>query len=119
MPKTTTQLRTSTLLALAFLVSACAQNTLTHSNPSVTDVQSSEQIQEPDQGQSRAAEAKTEHTRIEDGSAQIDEVRVRGQTQSIQVKPQNNMPGYEVTPHDPAHPNNQAAGRASWRILSF
>jgi hypothetical protein len=44
--------------------------------------------------------SRTIHT--EDSGASVDEVRYGGRTQSINVKPKSNMPGYEVLPADQA-----------------
>lgn len=55
-------------------------------------------------------EQQVEKIRIEDKGSVIDELRVGGQTQSIEVKPKGGMPAYQVAPHN---------GQRSWKILGF
>lgn len=57
-----------------------------------------------------AVEKRTERIRIEDAGARIDEVRVGGETQSINVQPKGGMPAYQVQP---------TSGERSWKILGF
>jgi len=57
-----------------------------------------------------AVEQRTEHIHLEDNSAVIDEVRVGGTTQRIDVKPKGNMPAYQVAPE---------SGERSWKVLGF
>ncbi|MGL4667452.1 MAG: hypothetical protein ACRCWR_05950 [Saezia sp.] len=118
MQKNSTYRHVLMILAIVFMASSCAQINH-HSNPSQADTPSSEQIQEPDTGQSQLPIAQEERIHIEDKNAQIDELRVRGETETIQVKPQNDMPAYEIVPYSPAHPDDNAAGRSRWRVLSF
>lgn len=63
----------------------------------------------------------------EDGLSRIDELRVGGQTKSIEVQPKNGAPAYQITT-EPGVPSSKGdvagqrtgnAGRSSWRILSF
>ena len=57
----------------------------------------------------------------------IDEVRVGGQTQSIEVQPKNGAPAYQITTEPGVAPSDRdvagqrtgTGGRSSWRILSF
>ena len=54
----------------------------------------------------------------------IEEVRVGGQTQSIDVQPKNGAPGYEITPlpagADLTETQNKGStGKSRWRILNF
>lgn len=78
------------------------------------------------------APAASAHDRIEritheDGLSRIDELRVGGQTQSIEVQPKNGAPAYQITTEqglppsrgDVAGQRTGNAGRSSWRILSF
>jgi hypothetical protein len=58
----------------------------------------------------------------EDGLSRIDEVRVGGQTRSIQVSPKTGAPAYQVAPLPQG--NSPAAGagsegKSSWRVLNF
>lgn len=68
---------------------------------------------------------RVERIRHEDGLSRIDELRVGGQTRSIEVSPKNGAPAYQVAPvpasTGPAQGANNAssAGKSSWRILSF
>lgn len=63
----------------------------------------------------------------EDDLSRIDELRVGGQTRSIEVQPKNGAPAYQITTEQgvPASKGDVAgqrtgnAGRSSWRILSF
>lgn len=122
MTKNSTYYRISAILITLFIVSSCAQNNNTNSNSSETTTQPLEQIQESDQSQSPPKEPPPndpDRIRIQDDNAQIDELRVGGQTQSIEVKPQNSMPAYEVVPRSPGNPDDPAAGRSRWRILSY
>jgi hypothetical protein len=42
--------------------------------------------------------------------ARIDELRVGGETQSIDVKPKGGMPAYQIHP---------SSGERSWKVLGF
>ena len=62
----------------------------------------------------------------EDKLTRIDELRVGGQTQRIEVQPKNGAPAYEIAPVRAAEPPGQGAGertgnggKSSWRILNF
>ena len=60
----------------------------------------------------------------EDGLTRIDEVRVGGQTQSIDVQPKNGAPAYQIQPEagggaDTGGKRTGNAGRSSWRVLNF
>ena len=60
----------------------------------------------------------------EDKLTRIDEVRVGGQTQSIDVQPKNGAPAYQIQPDngnstDTGGKRIGNAGRSSWRILDF
>ncbi len=54
--------------------------------------------------------SRTEHIRVEDSGARIDEERVGGQTQSITVQPKGGMPSYQVEPK---------SGERTWKVLGF
>jgi hypothetical protein len=67
-----------------------------------------------------------ERITTEDALTRVDEVRVDGQTQSIQVQPKNGAPAYQIQPLAPGQtPGASAgrptgnAGRSSWRVLDF
>lgn len=62
----------------------------------------------------------------EDKLTRIDELRVGGQTQRINVQPKNGAPAYEIAPVRSAEPPGQGAsertgnsGKSSWRIFNF
>ncbi|MCU0762788.1 MAG: hypothetical protein MUF76_07385 [Hydrogenophaga sp.] len=63
----------------------------------------------------------------EDSLSRINELRVGGQTQSIEVQPKNGAPAYQITTEpgvapsvrDVAGQRTGTSGRSSWRILSF
>jgi len=62
----------------------------------------------------------------EDALSRIDELRVGGQTQRIDVQPKNGAPAYQIQTGqgqpaglDGATQPTGNAGRSSWRILSF
>jgi hypothetical protein len=58
----------------------------------------------------------------EDALSRIDELRVGGQTRSIEVQPKNGAPAYQVAPTqaaDTSAPGKGQAGKSSWRVLSF
>ena len=58
----------------------------------------------------RAIEKRAERIRVEDSGARIDELRVGGETQSIDVKPKGGMPAYQIQP---------SSGERSWKVLGF
>ncbi|AOS78396.1 hypothetical protein Q5W_05165 [Hydrogenophaga sp. PBC] len=49
----------------------------------------------------------------EDALTRIDELRVDGQTQSIQVQPKNGAPAYQIQPRGAANTPGETAGRPS------
>ncbi|MFP8777557.1 hypothetical protein [Hydrogenophaga sp. RWCD_12] len=58
----------------------------------------------------------------EDALSRIEEVRVGGETRSIDVKPKNGASGYEIKPLSGADNPSEgqgSTGRSRWRILSF
>lgn len=57
-----------------------------------------------------AIEKRTERIHIEDAGAKIDELRVGGETKTIDVQPKGGMPAYQVQP---------TSGERSWKILGF
>ncbi len=80
------------------------------------------------QGQSSPRQnQKIENIHVEDSGATVDEVRYGGRTQSINVKPKSNMPGYEVLPPSSGGvgPNSNEAGNSNgngprvWNVLKF
>lgn len=57
-----------------------------------------------------AVEKRTERIHVEDAGASIDELRIGGETKTIDVKPKGGMPAYKVQP---------TTGERSWKILDF
>jgi hypothetical protein len=61
----------------------------------------------------------------EDALSRVDELRVGGQTRSIEVTPKNGAPAYEIAPAPGGadlsdNPASQGStGRSRWRILNF
>ena len=62
----------------------------------------------------------------EDALTRIDEVRVGGETKSIEVQPKNGAPAYQINPDTSSSAPGEVggkrtgnAGRSSWRILNF
>jgi len=71
-------------------------------------------------------DSRIEHITNEDALTRIDELRVGGQTQSIDVQPKNGAPAYEIKPPANAPMPGETggkptgnAGRSSWRVLNF
>ncbi|SEJ22248.1 MULTISPECIES: hypothetical protein [unclassified Variovorax] len=67
---------------------------------------------------------KIENIHTEDSGASVDEVRYGGRTQSINVKPKSNMPGYEVLPADQATGRQNSSetganGARVWNVMKF
>lgn len=74
----------------------------------------------------RAAGDRIERITNEDALTRIDELRVDGQTRSIQVQPKNGAPAYQIQPFAPGQTGGDGAGRpaghagrSSWRVLDF
>jgi hypothetical protein len=68
-------------------------------------------------------EAAVENLVVEDDSVRIDELRVRGQTQRISVKPKwAGAKAYDIVPgaagHDPSQ-HKDSAGQRVWQLLTF
>ena len=69
---------------------------------------------------------KIENIHVEDGGAEVDEVRYGGKTQSISVKPKANVPGYEVLPNDggrerqgQSETGSGGNGPRVWNLMKF
>ncbi|WP_460566154.1 hypothetical protein [Hydrogenophaga aquatica] len=69
----------------------------------------------------RTLEQKTERITHEDAGSRIEELRVGGQTRSIDVQTKTAVPGYQVQPIDPSQADDSKgkAGKSSWRLLNF
>lgn len=67
-----------------------------------------------------APEPKVERLVHQDGHSRIEELRVGGQTRSIDVRTRSAVPGYEVRPIDPGVGDERSgAGSRRWRVLDF
>ena len=77
--------------------------------------------------EAQPGEPKVQSLVIEDEGARIEELRVRGQTQRISVKPKVGIhQGYEIVPADGARDMSEGpsssrgvAGKRVWNVLSF
>lgn len=103
----------SSLATLAFGLSA--------SLPALAQVAPAENPQE------RASPGdRIERITHEDKLTRIEELRVGGQTQSIEVQPKNGAPAYQIQPDngntgagETGGKRTGNAGRSSWRIMKF
>lgn len=72
-------------------------------------------------------EQRIERIRIEDAGSRIDELRVGGETQSIQVSPKGGMPAYDVVPdrgnsqltRGERSSNGNTGGTRVWKVMGF
>jgi hypothetical protein len=79
------------------------------------------------QAAANASEPNVKHTVIDDDSTHIDELKVRGHTQRITVKPKiAALRGYEIITgdgsrdlSDGANTSRGATGKRVWNVLSF
>jgi hypothetical protein len=55
-------------------------------------------------------EKRTERIHLEDAGSRIDELRVGGETKTIDVQPKGGMPAYQVAPGN---------GERSWKVMGF
>ena len=69
----------------------------------------------------KTLEQKTERITHQDAGSRIEELRVGGQTRSIEVQTNTAVPGYQVQPLDggQASDGKSGAGKSSWRVLKF
>jgi hypothetical protein len=79
----------------------------------------------PPEGAPLAPGQRVESITHEDKLTRIEELRVGGQTQRIEVQPKNGAPAYEIAPLRDELPAQGASGRtgnsgkSSWRLLDF
>lgn len=80
----------------------------------------------PEAGTRQAAEPRVERITHEDGLSRIEELRVGGQTRSIDVQPKHGAPAYQVAPSRggdaPGESPGQRtgnSGKSSWPVLRF
>lgn len=74
----------------------------------------------------KGGEPAVKRTVIEDKTAKIEELRVRGNLQKVVVTPKGGAPGYEVLTSDGYHPtaddpgtSHGSAGKRVWSVLRF
>lgn len=73
----------------------------------------------------RTLEQRTERIVHEDAGSRIEELRVGGQTRSIQVQTNTDVPAYQVQPLDAGKTESGLgqrsgnAGRSTWRLFNF
>jgi hypothetical protein len=79
----------------------------------------------PAESPAAARSERIERITHEDELSRVDELRVGGQTRSIEVTPKNGAPSYEIAPA-PGGANlsegksgNASTGKSRWRILNF
>jgi hypothetical protein len=96
-----------------------SQNTLPRNPTGTSSLSKNEQKQ-------AAGEQKIERIRTEDTGNRIDELRVGGETQTIDVQPKANLPAYQIKPDaagsaGPAQRDAapSAQGVRTWKILNF
>lgn len=93
--------------------------------PAPSTAPSAAPLPEPPTQGAADADASVQHSVVEDDSVRIEELKVRGRSQRIVVKPKNG-PAYEIIPpgtgsdiSQGARGNNGAAGKRVWPVLSF
>ena len=94
--------------------------------PAATAASAALPLEDVEPKPSRFPEPAIKRTVIEDRTARIDELRVRGQLQKVTVAPKGNAPGYEVLLGDGAHSVGEdpgtsrgSAGKRVWNVLRF
>ncbi|MDH6590721.1 hypothetical protein M2165_000610 [Variovorax sp. TBS-050B] len=119
MPSSTLLVARRILLALAFATPVAAVQAQQPA-PAAPPAEPQQQQAQPEGRRNQ----KIEHIHTEDSGASVDEVRYGGRTQSINVKPKSNMPGYEVLPNDAGSTrgsSNDSNGNGArvWNVLKF
>lgn len=119
MSKTITFLPLARLSALSIaLVVACAAQAQTPQT-----AESAAPV--PEESPAAKPSERIERITHEDDLARVDELRVGGQTRSIEVTPKNGAPSYEIAPapgganlsDNPA--TKGSTGKSRWRIMNF
>ncbi|WP_198088700.1 hypothetical protein [Variovorax sp. E3] len=123
MPSSTLLVARRILLALAFAAPFAAVHAQQPAPASAAAPGQPLQNQEQTPAEGRRNQ-KVENLHTEDSAATVDEVRYGGRTQSINVKPKSNMPGYEVIPADQAtgrqgSSETGANGPRVWNVMKF
>jgi hypothetical protein len=126
MPSSTLLVARRILLALAFatpFAAVHAQQPAPAAAPASAAPAQALPNQEQDKAEGRRNQ-KVENLHTEDSGASVDEVRYGGRTQSLNVKPKSNVPGYEVLPADQAtgrqgSSETGANGPRVWNVMKF
>ncbi|MFS2097434.1 hypothetical protein ACCC97_00605 [Variovorax sp. Varisp85] len=123
MPSSTLLVARRILLALAFAAPFAAVQAQQPASAPAAAPADSLQNQERAKAEGRRNQ-KVENIHTEDSGASVDEVRYGGRTQSINVKPKSNVPGYEVLPADAAtgrqgSSETGANGPRVWNVMKF
>ncbi|KQW64489.1 hypothetical protein [Variovorax sp. Root411] len=123
MPSSTLLVARRILLALAFAAPFAAVQAQQPASAPAAAPADSLQNQEQAKAEGRRNQ-KVENLHTEDSGASVDEVRYGGRTQSINVKPKSNVPGYEVLPADAAtgrqgSSETGANGPRVWNVMKF
>jgi len=75
---------------------------------------------DPATPQPSAPEPKVERLVHHDGWSRIEELRIGGQTRTIEVRTRSGLPSYEVRPIDPGVSDDRSgAGTRRWRVTDF
>jgi len=125
MPSSTLLVARRILLALAFATPLAATVHAQQPAPAPAAAPPGEPLQNQEQTPAEGRRnQKVENLHTEDSAATVDEVRYGGRTQSINVKPKSNMPGYEVLPADAAtgrqgSTETGANGPRVWNVMKF
>jgi hypothetical protein len=124
MPSSTLLVARRILLALAFATPFAATVHAQQPAPAPAAAPPGEPLQNQEQAAEGRRNQKVENLHTEDSAATVDEVRYGGRTQSINVKPKSNMPGYEVLPADAAtgrqgSTETGANGPRVWNVMKF
>jgi hypothetical protein len=125
MPSSTLLVARRILLALAFTAPLAAVTVAHAQQPAPPAAAPAQSL--PNQEQAAAEgrrNQKVENLHTEDSGASVDEVRYGGRTQSINVKPKSNVPGYEVLPADQATGRQGSSetgtnGPRVWNVMKF
>ncbi|KQX39548.1 hypothetical protein [Variovorax sp. Root434] len=123
MPSSTLLVARRILLALAFAAPFAAVQAQQPASAPAAAPADSLQNQEQAKAEGRRNQ-KVENIHTEDSGASVDEVRYGGRTQSINVKPKSNVPGYEVLPADAptgrqGSSETGANGPRVWNVMKF
>lgn len=98
-------MRSALLLTLALFCASTGQ-----AQPPAPPSNDARQAPAPAASAQGVVEKRTERIRVEDAGARIDELRIGGETKSIDVKPKGGMPAYQIQP---------SSGERSWKVLGF